>query len=710
MHSKFRMPVFLLVLGAGSLFAQPSVCVTSATPPVVRAEGLTERIGDILLNCTGTPGNILTGNISINLNANITNRISSAGTLTGTIFTIDSGAGPQPVLTQPLLLNQSTLVYNGLTIAFSEQGSVNLLIAGIRVNATEIQLDGQIIASISVNGAGLALTSSKVNVGTPQRGLFVSYGSALVCAQDGSPLPTTITFSSLLADGTALANTRVTEGFGDAFQPLSGWANLNADTGERILIEYSGFPNDAQLFIPSVIAGSDAVRPTSGGGFGLHPSGGVYAPSAGGSLLLALVPGANSSGVGGLPIYEPGAIGSGPVTLDSVSQIAVINGSAYAVYEVVDANPSAIEYAQYPTFLGLLPSGSRLPAITSEAVFFAPSSSVGVATAADPIPRFVPVTPLSDCGIAGDCNPNPPKLSSNTTTLEFTAPDVPQFQETNVTVSNSGGGAMPWLASISYNNGSGWLILSLSQGVGNATIQTYISSAHLTPNTYTATLTIDAGSAGVLAIPVTLVITAPPAPAISAVLNAASFLPEPVVPGSLTTLMGSLFGGANISATFNSLPATILFNNATQINLLVPAGLAGQTSAQLVVTTGGSNSPPATVTVAPFEPGIFAGGIANQDGSANSASNGAAPGSIIALWATGLSGTGTITGNIGGENIAVPNYAGPAPGLIGVQQVNLMVPTDLAPGATQVYVCGAASGAHSGTVAVCSVPAPLTVN
>src|ERR1700691_3705084 len=94
-----RMPVFLLVLGTGSLLAQPSVCVTSATPPVVRAEGLAERIGDILLNCTGTPGNVVNANISVILNANLTNRISSGTALTGTIFTIDSGAGPQPVLT-----------------------------------------------------------------------------------------------------------------------------------------------------------------------------------------------------------------------------------------------------------------------------------------------------------------------------------------------------------------------------------------------------------------------------------------------------------------------------------------------------------------------------------------------------------------------------------------------------------------------------------
>ncbi len=708
MHSKFRrMPVFLLVLGAGSLLAQPSVCVTSATPPVVRAEGLAERIGDILFNCTGTPGNIVNANISVILNANVTNRISSGTALTGTIFTIDSGAGPQPVLAQPLLLNQTTLVYEGLAIAFSAQGTVNLNIAGIRVNATQVPAGNQIIASLSVNNAGLSLTSARLTVGTPQRGLFVNYGSALVSAQYGSPLPATITFTNLIAQGTAMANTRVTEGFGDAFQPASGWANLNADSGERVLVEYSGLPNGAQLFIPDVVAGSDAVQPTSGGGFGLPASGGVYAPSTGGSLLLARVQGASSSGAGGSPVYMPGSMGSGLATFDSVSQIAVANGSAYAVYEVVDANPSAIEFAQYPTFLGLAPDGSRLPPVSADEAFFAPSSSVGVATTSDPIPRFAPVTALSDCGIVGDCNPNPPKLSSATTSLQYTEQAGSAYEAANVAIVNSGSGAMPWVASVSYNSGgSGWLSISPSQGFNSGTLQTAALPHGLGPGTYSATLTINAGGAGVLLIPATLVVTAPPAPAISAVLNAASFLPEPVVPGSLTTVMGSGFGGANVSAAFNNLAAAILFSNDTQINLLVPAGLAGQTLAQLTVTAGGVSGSPVTVTVAPFEPGIFAGGIVNRDGSVNSATNGAAPGSVIALWATGLSGIGTITGDIGGEDIPVPYYAGPAPGLIGVQQVNLVVPTDLAPMTTQVYVCGMAAGAPN----VCSVPAQLTVN
>jgi uncharacterized protein (TIGR03437 family) len=70
-----------------------------------------------------------------------------------------------------------------------------------------------------------------------------------------------------------------------------------------------------------------------------------------------------------------------------------------------------------------------------------------------------------------------------------------------------------------------------------------------------------------------------------------------------------------------------------------------------------------------------------------------------------LSSSGTVTGHIFNEDIPVPYYAGPAPGLIGVQQVDLVVPGDLTAMTTEVSVCQ--TGADS--TKVCSIPAPLTV-
>jgi uncharacterized protein (TIGR03437 family) len=111
------------------------------------------------------------------------------------------------------------------------------------------------------------------------------------------------------------------------------------------------------------------------------------------------------------------------------------------------------------------------------------------------------------------------------------------------------------------------------------------------------------------------------------------------------------------------------------------------------------------VAVAPFEPAIFAGAVVNQDSTVNGPSNGAAAGSVIALWATGLSGSGVITAHIADRDIAVPYYAGPAPGFPGVQQVNLVIPGDLTAGTTEVYVCGASGSAAK----VCSLPAAVVI-
>jgi uncharacterized protein (TIGR03437 family) len=170
--------------------------------------------------------------------------------------------------------------------------------------------------------------------------------------------------------------------------------------------------------------------------------------------------------------------------------------------------------------------------------------------------------------------------------------------------------------------------------------------------------------------------------------------------------MGSTFAGKNVSATFDNLPAMILFSNSTQINLMVPAELGSRSSSQLIVTVDGASSASRTVAVAPFAPAIFAGAVLNQDSTVNSANNGAAAGSVIYFYATGLSGDGTISVQISDRVITNLYYAGPAPGLIGVQQVNLAVPADFPQFTTDLYVCGTTAAGSR----VCSPPAPLTVN
>jgi uncharacterized protein (TIGR03437 family) len=310
-----------------------------------------------------------------------------------------------------------------------------------------------------------------------------------------------------------------------------------------------------------------------------------------------------------------------------------------------------------------------------------------------------------DCTIVGDCNAAYfARLDVVQTPLSYTSPAGGVTQTQYLAVRNSSGGVLQWTASLTYTNGSGWLDVSPTLGQNDSTIRIDAIPGTLAPGTYNAILTVDAGPlAGTVNVPIALVITASTAPAIqppslTAAVNAATFAAGAIAPGSIATLGGTLLSGATVTVTFNGLDAQVLFGNATQINVIVPAGLAGKTSAQVVVTVDGTASAPLTASLAPFAPGIFANGVLNQDYSLNSSKQPAALGSIIQIYATGLSGPGVITAKIGTEAIAQPYYGGPAPGFPGVEQIDLILPANLTGSTVNVSVCGGPSA----TKVVCS--------
>ena len=691
---------FLISSALGLADAQTILtCNSIAVPPIVHTEGITERIGDIVLNCSGgTPAASISGNLSIFLSVNITNRVAG-NTITDVVFTIDNGSGPQPVSVPGTITGPSSLVYNGVSFTLSPTGTATLRIANIRAAADQLTplANNSIQAFIGFNSASLiSLTDTQVAVAKPRPGLYGSFSSKIICGPNGSPLPDNPnSLASLLAANAVFGSTRVTEGYADSFTPKGAWQGLNADTGVRIMVRYSGFPAGARIFVPNVVAGSDAIQPTAGGDFGLPASGGRYAPGGNGSLLLSLVQSADPNGGGGTVVYTPGLPGSAPVSFDAMTEIALNNGSGSAVYEVVDANPSVQESAQFPTFLGLGPTANGGAVTTDASISFAPVSTVMTASAQAPIPRFVMATVPPDCTIVGDCGAKYlPSLFVVEKSLQYTAPAGSNFQVDYIQVQNSSGGVMHWTTSVKYLSGSGWLRLSPTDGANNGTIRVDALPGNLTPGTYSAILTIDAGPlAGSRDVPISLVITAAPlppvpTPTVAGIVNAATFAPGALAPGSIATLMGSKFSGASLSVTFDGLPAQILFSNDTQINLLVPAALQSKTSTQLVVQVNGVASAPQTVSLTPFAPGIFKGGVLNQDNMVNGSDHPAQAGTVIQIFATGLSGTGVITARIGDHVISQPYYAGPAPGLPGVQQVDLVLPDDLTGSTAAVSVCG----------------------
>lgn len=97
------LAVFALILASAvSANAQGpafSCFANAGVPPIVRAEGITELVGDILLNCTGgtpTPAGqpIPAVNIQIFLNTPVTSKLVSGSTLTEALLFLDD-PGPQ---------------------------------------------------------------------------------------------------------------------------------------------------------------------------------------------------------------------------------------------------------------------------------------------------------------------------------------------------------------------------------------------------------------------------------------------------------------------------------------------------------------------------------------------------------------------------------------------------------------------------------------
>lgn len=665
-------------------------------------EGVTERLGDLLLQCSGAPGATVSGNLTIFLPVSVTNRVDDNNQALDATLSVDYGTGFVPT-TIGGTVSARSITFNGLNFTVPAAGRLNLKVSSIRADAYQLGAVAPESITAAISATNLALSSPALVLAYPLAGLFSSnYDTGISCT--GSPLPSgSVALSTLFAARTAFASTRLTEGFASAFLVRGA----GDDNGTRFLVRYSGFPVNTQLYVPSFVAGSDAAVPTAGGDLGQPQAVGRYVPLSG-TLLLAAVPYADSTGAGGTPLPLPA--GAGAISLDSVMQVPLTNGAGLVVYEVVDANNAILESAQFPTFIGL--TSVTAPATASESLSLAPVSSVAVASETAPVPRFQTVAPASDCQLVGDCGaPYYPSLSTPPAqSIQLTAyaggamTSLPGY----IPVDNTGGGIMNWTATIVYLSGSGWLTLDNTGGQNNGSVRVFANAQNLAAGQFRANVIIDAGPiAGSVIIPVTLTAVAPPPPTpvptvppappppavtVTAVMNAATFQPTALVPGSLGTLIGSNLSGKVVTVTFDGIPATLLYDSATQINLQVPASLSlTKTSSSVVVTVDGNSSPPASVALSPAWPGIFNPGVLNQDDSLNTAANPAHAATVIQIFATGIPAA-MVSANVGGQSNLIPLYAGPAPGLTGVQQVNLMVPSGLGGSTAPLVLCVQATG------------------
>jgi uncharacterized protein (TIGR03437 family) len=225
-------------------------------------------------------------------------------------------------------------------------------------------------------------------------------------------------------------------------------------------------------------------------------------------------------------------------------------------------------------------------------------------------------------------------------------------------------------------------------------------------------------------------------------VSAASFAaaPAPLAPGSLVTVFGQGIAGdsaqastvplpnsmSGVSVTVGGVAAPILNmdSSADQISLQVPFELDGQAEAEIVVNNNGVISQAETVQIATApalfttaSSGVGPGAFLHGNGNALiTASSPAAAGEVILIYATGLgavspsvasgdaaSGAANVTGNvtvtIGGQP-AQWQYAGAAPGWVGLYQLNVVVPSGVSGDALVIVSVDGTRATGQATVSV----------
>lgn len=231
---------------------------------------------------------------------------------------------------------------------------------------------------------------------------------------------------------------------------------------------------------------------------------------------------------------------------------------------------------------------------------------------------------------------------------------------------------------------------------------------------------------------------------IGQVVNAASGYGGPVAPGEMVAIYGSDLGppqlsGAQLDSSgklatqvagtqvlINDAPAPLVYVRADQVGAIVPNAVSSGSSASIEVQYQGQSTSVIQVPVAATAPGLFTldqsgrgqGAILNQDTSINTAANPAAPGSIVVLFATGQGPTdpdwaedelgapplptpvNPVTVTIGGQKAQIL-YAGAAPQMAAIIQINARVPSGTKPGNEPVVLTiGSASSQPGVTVAI----------
>ena len=729
-------------LASTTLPTQKSVQLMSSSSALAFTAAITPVSGGNFLNVTpasGTTSQASPQPLSLSLNSGVLAQLAP-GTYTSNVVITSTGAGNSPVtypvtlvVTNNTLLNpdQTSLTFNyeigqtqpapqtinisssGAPLSFNVATSVTSTAPACAnfLSATPPSANTPGIVIVSVNTTGLAAGScagnvniTSANAGNSPLNIPVTLNVSNSALLNVSPSSITVTTQQ----GTNAANIAV---------PLT-----------------STDPNTALSFVVTTAPNSNflLIGPTSGMtptnlnvGFstsGLQP--GTYTSS-----LNIAATGPSNAVVADSPVTLPITVivtsaVTASVTPNKLSFSQAFGGAAPNSQTLqIATTTSGLTYsAAATTFNGgswltvMNPSGTTTGTVTINAngTNLNTGTYSGVVTITIPAagnnPINVPVTLTIGPAIT---------LSAGPSSLTFnyqSGGSAPAAQ--NVMLSSTGGSVSYTTTTSTPTGTPNFLSVSPGNGTTPATLSVSLNQSvlsTLSAGNYTGTVTILSPNLPNQTVSVSLTVTAPPAPSISTVVNAASILAGSVSPGEFIAIKGADLGPATavpgqvsqnkftttlsgVSVTFDGTPAPLIAVSATQVNAMVPYEIAGRTTTNVVVTYNTVASPAVQLTVANTAPAIF---TANSTGSGqaliqnfpsyslNNSSNPAPKGSFIVIYATGegvvtpAAASGSITPSV--PPIPVPS-AQPITLTIGGQTPSTIAATEVPTLVSGVFV------------------------
>ncbi|MGI8740969.1 MAG: hypothetical protein ACR2NN_00075 [Bryobacteraceae bacterium] len=465
----FSVVAFLLVASvpAHAQFFNPNAftCVANAgVPPIVRAEGITELVGDLVLNCTGgspTPAGqaIPLTNVTVFLNTNITSRIVGPGNGSEALLLIDEpypAVGSQVPLTAPNPPSNQTPalqafcqvststgfltgtgcvangqlgngggvgntgpyrsgfpnIYQGQQVGASsvawlgvpiDAPGTNLVrtirITNVRANACQLGTSStlvptQIVMYVAING------SQQVTINNPQQTIAFIQPGLVVGGTSTTFLQCLNANGNLVTSGASVGQTnnftlRAQEGFASSFKARGYLATTVAvgtpPTNVTVIGQLASTLQNVPGFPYNTESGfvSAATNGSGNGGIGVADFGTRI-----GFTFTNIGAGVSLFAPTTIPLVLAGtSIPSGGTATLVSGSMTVVGGATAAVYEIVNANPNAVESLNVPISVAFVSNTTNnLPGlgVSTGTVAFSPQSTVNTATTSDPIPRFCP--------------------------------------------------------------------------------------------------------------------------------------------------------------------------------------------------------------------------------------------------------------------------------------------------------------------------------